>query len=243
MRKLKFQIGNYYHIYNRGVDKRNIFLDDKDYRRFLICLKEFNTLEPIESLYRLNQVREKEKVESKSLQFCRDLDSTIIKIICYSLLNNHFHLILEQTTKNGIEKFMQKIGIGYTMYFNNKYDRSGSLFQGTYKSVRINSDFYLNYLSAYINGNSEIHKLAKAEKWIWSSHQDYLDLRQGILCDKKIILSQFENIKVYKDYVSLVIKESKKRKDDIHPVRYSVLLDKACLTKQSSNGVKQYLLE
>jgi len=221
MRKTKFQIGEYYHIYNRGVDKRDIFMDKKDYLRFLISMKEFNTTKVIDSLYRLNQLKTSTniKVAPKALQNCSALGATsgtpLIKIIVYTLLPNHYHFILKQLTNGGIAKFMQKVGSGYTEYFNNKYNRSGSLFQGTYKSIRITSDEYLVYLSGYINGNAEIHKIAQAENWQWSSYPDYLSLRNGTLCNKQVILNQFKNIKDYKNYVNIIIKESKQRKNEI----------------------------
>ena len=110
---------------------------------------------------------------------------------------------------------MQKLGTSYTKYFNAKYKRSGSLFQGTFKSIPIKTDGYLLQLSCYINGNSEIHKISKAENYKWSSYQDYLGKRDGNLCDKKVILDQFKNIQEYKNLVDIIIKESAQRKDDI----------------------------
>jgi len=86
----------YYHIYNRGTDKRKIFLEKWDYVRFL------------------NEPK-------------------LVDIICYCLNSNHYHLLVKQTTKNGISKFMHKLSLGYTSYFNDKYRRIGSLFQGKYK--------------------------------------------------------------------------------------------------------------
>jgi len=76
---------------------------------------------------------------------------------------NHYHLILKQLIDNGISMFMHKLADSYSHYFNKKYERSGSLFEGTYKSIYIKKDSYLFWLSGYINGNSEIHKIAKAE--------------------------------------------------------------------------------
>ena len=222
MRKTKFQNDYYYHIYNRGVDKRDIFIDEKDYARFLISMREFNTTEVIDSLYRLKQLRA--KVASKSLQIskadCSDLEATLaatslVKIVCYALLPNHFHILLKQTTENGISKFMHKLGMGYTFYFNTKHNRSGSLFQGTFKSIEAKTDGYLWKLSCYINGNPEIHKISKAENYQWSSYQDYLGLRSGTICDKNVILRDFENIKEYKKLVGVMIKESRQIKDEV----------------------------
>jgi putative transposase len=108
---------------------------------------------------------------------------------------------------------MRKLGTGYTNYFNKKYDRSGSLFQGKFKAIHIDANEYLLWLSGYVNGNAEIHKISKAEDYKWGSYQDYLGLRNGTLCNKEIILSQFKNAEEYKKHTEMVIRESGKRKD------------------------------
>lgn len=208
MRKTVFQNDHYYHVYNRGVDKRDIFVDNRDYIRFLLSLREFNRLENIGSLRYLK--------ESNSL--AKELDSCeakLVDIICYCLLPNHYHFILRQLSEDGVSKFLQKIGTGYTNYFNFRYNRVGALFQGKYKSILIKSDSYLNYLSAYIHGNPEIHKINKAEDWKWSSYQDYLGKRNGTLINKNIIMTEFKSTEEYKNYVNIVIKESGDRKDEI----------------------------
>ncbi len=110
---------------------------------------------------------------------------------------------------------MHKLGTAYPMYFNSKYKRSGSLFQGRYKSVSVKTDEQLLYLSAYINGNAEIHKIARADKWKWSSYLDYLGKRNGVLADKKIILKEFKNAKDYQEYTKKVIKNSREIKDEM----------------------------
>jgi putative transposase len=81
----------------------------------------------------------------------------LVEINAYCLNQNHFHLIVKQLRSGGISEFMQKIGTGHTMYFNKKYNRSGSLFQGTFKSTHINSNELLLYLSVYVNANHRIH--------------------------------------------------------------------------------------
>ncbi len=239
MRKIKFETGKYYHIFNRGVDKRKIFLEKRDYFRFLESMKELNTTKVIDSLYRHKQLkRKKEKVEAKLLQNkdnkdkdtkClrlqnnrRHLVSTmsaafLVEIICYCLNPNHYHLLVKQLTDNGISNFMHKLGMAYTKYFNAKYKRSGSLFQGTFKAVEITSDFQLAHASAYINGNAEVHKIAKAKDWPWSSYPDYLDQRENnlIAINKQPVLVDFKNPSAYEQYVVQVIKNSAKIKQDI----------------------------
>lgn len=207
MRKTLLATNEYYHIYNRGIDKRNIFIDKYDYLKFLTGMKEFNQSNPIESLYRLNQLR---YIASRTLQDCSVLDATqtpLVKIVCYCLLPNHYHLILKQLTKNGISKFMLKLGQSYAMYFNNKQNRSGSLFQGAFKASHIKSNEQLLQLSCYVHGNPQIHKISQTDNWPWSSYLDFLGKRSGQLNNKKLILSQFKNINEYKNFTNSLIKD------------------------------------
>ncbi len=148
MKKPPFLNNYFYHIFNRGVDKRTVFLDDKDYRRFLLDIKDFNDVNSSINLYR--RVNVGSVGSSTSHRVKKD---PLVKIICYCLMPNHFHFILKQLKDGGIPSFMRKLGTGYTNYFNQKYKRSGSLFQGRYKAVLIDKDNYLNYLVQYIHLN------------------------------------------------------------------------------------------
>ena len=207
MRKIQLINGEYYHIYNRGVDKREIFLDEKDYQKFLRSLKEFNNKSYYEE--RVKVLEEKKELSS----FLKKL-KRIVNIVTYSLLPNHFHLIIKQSTDNGISNFMHKLGTSFTNYFNKKYNRSGSLFQGSYKLIHIKNNDYLLWLSGYVNGNSEIHKIANSATYRWSSLKNFLGKGQGeILKDTSIILSQFKDLQDYKTFMAGVIQGSKNRKE------------------------------
>ena len=212
MRKVQFINEEYYHIYNRGVDKRQIFLDEEDHFKFLKSLKEFNN----KSYY-----EERSKIVKecglKELSSFLGKAEKVVEVICYCLNPNHFHLILKQLEGDGIPNFLHKIGTSFTNFFNKKYKRSGSLFQGPYKGIHIDNNNYLLWLSGYVNGNSEIHKIAKAEDYKWSSYGIFLGQRKSeIISSQEVILSQFNQLNKYKEYKSFVkevIKESKKRKD------------------------------
>ena len=158
MRKAQFAEGEYYHIYNRGVDKRSIFNDHEDVDRFLQCMREFNVIEPIGSLYE-NSFKRGQLGGPASKLSAEDEDKPLVECIAYCLNPNHYHFILKQIVDRGIEKIMQKIGTGHTMFFNNKYERSGSLFQGRFKAVHIDSNEYLLHLSSYVNLNDRAHQL------------------------------------------------------------------------------------
>jgi putative transposase len=118
--------------------------------------------------------------------------SPLVEIIAYCLNPNHYHLILRQVSEKGIEKFMHKLSTGYTNYFNKKFNRTGALFQGRYKSIHIDSNEYLLHLSVYVNANHAIHNYPEKD-WPYSSYLDYTEKREGKLCAKETIFGQFDN--------------------------------------------------
>src|SRR3989344_7801905 len=182
MRKTKLVMGEYYHIYNRGTDKRNIFMDTNDLFRFLESLFDFNQTEPIGSIYEFSFKKKSREANKKK--------KPLVQFIVYCLNPNHFHFLITPIQEKGIEKFMQRLGNGYTKYFNNKHKRSGVLFQGRFKSKHIDSNEYLLHLSAYINGNNKLgHLMSKLSK---SSLIEYTnDTCKEKFCDTDIVLKQF----------------------------------------------------
>jgi len=150
-----FEINEYYHCYNRGTDKRIIFDDKYDYAYFIKSLKAYNS---VDSFGRL------------SLATNQSQDEKIVDVISYCLLQNHFHIVLRERIENGISKFMQRIGVGYTMYFNEKNKRSGALFQGAFKSKHVDKDQDLQQLIAYVTYNYKIHSVTDVE--LYRSHLD-----------------------------------------------------------------------
>jgi len=184
-RREKITIGEYYHIFNRGVEKRIIFRQKADYNRFIKSLEFFNTNSPIE-------MRSEEKISPKS-------DERLVDVVAYCINSNHFHLLLKENKENGIVTFMKKVCTGYAMYFNKKNDRSGVLFQGRFKSVHMDSNDLLLYISAYVNCNSQIHGIENAEIYPWCSFPEYLG-NSGEKCQKGVVSDQFKNIKEYKNF-------------------------------------------
>ncbi|HBB36957.1 MAG: hypothetical protein UX02_C0002G0168 [Candidatus Moranbacteria bacterium GW2011_GWC1_45_18] len=209
MRKQPLDVNEYYHIYNRGVEKRKVFLSNRDYNRFLTSMKEFNQIDPIHSLYRHSQQERKQDVGVGHLRM-----EKLVEIICYCLNPNHFHLILKQSTEHGISEYMKRLGGGYTNYFNYHYKRSGVLFQGKFKSIRIRTNAHLLYLSAYVNKNYFIHGYGDDFDWPYSSFLDYTGKRNGGICDTGVILNEFKNKNEYREFIkenSLYMKEKKER--------------------------------
>ena len=144
-RTTQFAPSEFYHIYNRGVDRRDIFLDERDYRRFLRLLFLSNSLAPIH-LSNLHF-----SLESEVYKLERE--EPLVDIGAYCLMPNHFHILLKENVPNGTSLFMQKLSTGYTMYFNKRYERSGALFQGRFKAEHVGTDPYLRYLFSYIHLN------------------------------------------------------------------------------------------
>lgn len=223
MKKIEFQNGNFYHIYNRGIDRRKVFLNRHDYSRFIVCLKEFNQVEPIGSLYLLNLNRKRDSLSGrtaqKNEQNIQDKNNKdnkesrkLVDIIAYALLPNHYHLLIKQLETNGTSEFIKRLAGGYTWYYNNKSERNGPLFAGKFKAIRIDSDAYLQQLSAYINANVEIHGISRAEEWIWSSYRYYINKEIHNVSNKNLILEDFMNIDQYKMIVSEVIKNAQQIK-------------------------------
>jgi len=196
MRKIKFVNEEYYHILNRGVDKRDIFLDNEDLKRFFQGMQEFNTIDPIGSIYEA-QIRKKNK---KFGNLVSKNDSKIVNFICYCLNPNHYHFILKQLVDRGIEKFMQRLALGYSKYFNLRYKRSGTLFQGPYKATHIDSDNYLLHVSAYVNLNNKVHGLENIlYKSSWKEYSQ--NVHQELdFCEKDVILNQFSSPEKYKSF-------------------------------------------
>jgi len=144
-RNYDFSINEFYHVYNRGVDKRKIFIKKADYDRFIFLLYICNNTKPIN----IRDYRGLTSVEKFNLE----KEDTLVDIGAYCLMPNHFHLLLKEKVEGGISLFMQKVTTGYTMYFNTVYKRSGSLFQGSFKARHATQDQYLEYLYAYIHLN------------------------------------------------------------------------------------------
>jgi putative transposase len=146
-RKIDFSIGEYYHIYSRGTDKRSIFLEKKDYQRFKVLLYICNNTDPVD-------MNRHFQGGNKLLEFFKiKREDTLVDIGIYCLMPNHFHLLIKEKVEDGISKFLKKLLTSYSMYFNKKNKRSGTLFESKFKAKHANTDEYLKYLFAYIHLN------------------------------------------------------------------------------------------
>jgi len=187
---------SFYHLYNRGVEQRKIFLDQQDFSVFLSYLETYLTPKDEKRLYAIISLEHstpKEKDRALKLLRLKNYFSEI-SLICYALLPNHFHLLIRQ--KNPIlNGFMNSLGTRYAMYFNRKYRRKGVLFQDVYKAVLVETDEQLLHLSRYIHLNP-IEALGLAvgnwqEAQFPSSLPDFLGERQTKWISKEFILDHF----------------------------------------------------
>ncbi|MBI5469694.1 transposase [Candidatus Kaiserbacteria bacterium] len=146
MRKIKFSENKFYHLYNRGVDKRLIFVSEEDYSRFEAYLYLLNDIDSP----RVSNLFAKRK---KASVYDNARNDRLVAIGAYCLMPNHFHMLLSPLIEGGVSKFMQKLQTAYTMYFNNKRDRRGSLFESTFRASTIARDQDLKYAVTYIHLN------------------------------------------------------------------------------------------
>ncbi len=174
MREYHFEPGEYYHIYNRGVEKRSIFTNDNERVRFVNSLYLFNNFRDIPNRFDVRTLEPRELLTPIK---------PLVSFAAASLMPNHFHLFLSSNVDGGISKFMHKVMTGYTKYFNIKHERSGRLFESTFKAKRVLSNEYAGYLTQYIHLNHVIlyqaklgtEELRKAvESYRWSTLPDYL---------------------------------------------------------------------
>jgi putative transposase len=216
MRTVIFTEKEFYHIYNRGVDKRIIFSDQNDFGRFLQGMDMFNSIENTGSIYEKTYVSRFGRRASKNKE-----TKALVNIIAYCLNPNHYHFILEQIEERGIEKFMHKLGTGYSKYFNTKYKRSGTLFEGKFKAIHIDSNEYLLHLSAYINLNDRAHgrkEPRKTKTRMLSSWEEYTNSSTQAFCKKEVILEQFRNKGEYKSFAEDALENIIQRKKDLEEV-------------------------
>jgi len=200
--------GEYYHIFNRGSRRGNIFKDDIDRRRFLFSILYFQSPIQFENVTRyiknynaLTGFPVSEKKLSEVLQ------SRFVELTSFCLMPNHFHLLVREKIPGGISAYMQRILVAHTMYMNTRHHLSGHVFQGRFKSVHVKDNKQLLYLSAYIHRNPRELSAWKNKEFSypWSSLQDLTEAnRWGGLLESDIIAEQFETTpnSNYKDFVN-----------------------------------------
>lgn len=197
----EFVPDSYYHVYNRGVEKRLIFLDDQDYTVFIGLLKKYLT----------------GKRDSKTNRHPVKSFADELELISYCLMPNHFHLLFYQKNENAVSDFMRRLSTGYVMYFNDRYKRVGGLFQGPYKASLINADSYLHHISRYIHLNPDEYM-----NWPYSSLPYFLGKRSASWIKPARVLDLFDNsLAKYLEF----IRDYEETKTELNSIRWQLAND------------------
>lgn len=192
-RQAVFANNQFYHVFNRGVEKRITFIDRRDYNRFIDSL----------NYYRARDQHTRFSFRGRITFLDKDISSgpLLAEVVSYCLMPNHFHLLLKQVTDSGITTYLSKLSNSYTKYFNTRHKRVGPLFQGSFKAVRIESDEQLIHVCRCIHLNPLIDFLVKdLRSYVYSSYLEYLRIREGF-CHKNYIMGGFSSPEAYEQFV------------------------------------------
>lgn len=207
-----FHENGYYHIFNRGVEKRIIFLDEQDYKMFIYYL--FIYLTPLEKVLTT--------LPNLPIRLYNKNLNSEVKLVTYCLMPNHFHLLLLQNTADGISKLIKQVTNGYTLYFNNKYERVGGLVQGRFKAIEVETDEQLMHLSRYIHLNPLIAGLTNnLLQYPWSNYSNFINPTQKneLFFDTKPITTLFSSSKHYQEFVEDQVEYAK----ELDKIKHMVL--------------------
>jgi len=186
-----FAEDSYYHVFNRGVEKRNIFLDEEDYTTLQSYL--FKYLQPIEKVA--------EKYPDTPVRLYGKNLSEEVELVAYCLMPNHFHLLLKQNTKDGVSKLLKRVTNAYTLYFNQKNDRIGGLMQGRFRAAGIDNESLFIHLVRYIHLNPVVSGLTQdLTSYRRSSYGDYLGQPAELPSSKSKVLSYFPSVGAFKGF-------------------------------------------
>ena len=220
MQKPKFVEDHIYHVYSRGVEKRVIFSEKEDYLRFIHDLFEFNDEATVSNVSYYFDPKSME-VQPRYIKEERRPRKLLVEILLFTLMPNHFHLLLRQKKEKGIVKFMQKLGTGYTMYFNKKYKRVGCLFQGRFKAALVGTQAHFLHLPFYIHSNPlELTNYGGStsidwreamrflEEYRWSSFPDYIGKRNfPSVTSREFLLHFFGGENRYREETRVLFKD------------------------------------
>lgn len=175
-------------------------------------MQEFNVADPIGSIYEHCRIKVRPDTHFGSSTPKIDTEP-LVNIIAYCLNVNHYHFLLQQVSEKGVEKFMHKLGTGFTNYFNHKYERTGALFQGRFKAIHVNSNEYLLHVSAYVNLNFRVHKFGSSTPKYRASWDEYTGKKKidGI-CQTNSVLGQFRKKEDYREFAENSLKGTLERR-------------------------------
>lgn len=229
-RNFNFSVSEFYHLYNRGNDKRIIFKDGNDYARFVVLLHLLNNSASthINDLFPRGRSSGKNMNSKVIWEIKIDEEDRLVDIGAYCLMSNHFHLLVREKEEGGISKFMKKLSTGYVMYFNKKYERTGGLFEGRFKATHINKDNHLKYLFSYIHlnpvkfidpkwkekGISDKEKIRKyLGNYKYSSYPDYIgqERSEAVILNRQVFPKYFNNNLDFSDFINFWLNFNKEK--------------------------------
>jgi putative transposase len=201
-RKTPLLNNNYYHLYNQSIDKKSILKYQNCPSRALNLLNYYRFEKTPLSFHKFNKLSS--KFQEKILANFEKEAKFKIKVIAFCLMPTHFHLLLKQEVKNGIVNYLSNFQNAFAKFFNLKYHKKGSLFNGRFKSVLVKDDDQLLHLSRYIHLNPYSSGVIRTKEGLvsysWSSFSQYLGLEKGF-CHPQAVLGQFKNTASYKKFV------------------------------------------
>lgn len=221
------ETGIYYHVYNKGIEKRIIFNDDEDYAVFLGYLEDYlaspKDPESVKKVFEIHGRKYRGTPHQPKNYFRK------VELIAYNLMPDHFHLLLHQVTRSSLENFIRSLFTRYSIYFNKKYHRSGSLFEGSYKSIPIRDNLHLQHLTRYLHCAGG-----------YSSYPEYLGTRETQWVKPQVVLSLFDKgASSYKDFVDRY-KLDQKQKELIDSLTFSD--DTACIERSDLTSTVPHFL-
>ena len=206
--------GEIYHIVIRGVDGLKLFRDKQDHLRMIHNLFVFNNENSVSSTIRWRINKSSSKIILDNIPKRR----LLVEVFAFCLMSNHLHLLVKQVNNGGISKFMRKIGAGYGLYYNQKYKRSGRIFQGRYRIVYVENDDQLKTVFVYIHTNpvaiivphwkergiKNYKKVAYfIENYRWSSYLDYLGKKNfPSITSREFLINEIGGIKECQRFVN-----------------------------------------
>jgi len=203
MRKTIFANEEIYHVFNRGLEKRPVFTDKREFERALITLDFYRFAKTplrLSKVMLLNREREEE-----FWMRLKENGGRRVGVICYCFMPNHFHFLLRQNEDGGISKFLSDFANSYTRYFNTKHDeRLGPIFQGNFGAVRIEDNEQLLHVFRYICINPAVSFIVKKEEletYPWSALLEFSGNKNRGISEKEIILEQFSSIEKFKEFI------------------------------------------
>ena len=205
-----FSPHTYYHIFNRGFEKRVIFHDERDYQRFLFSLlflqkpiSILNTSMNCSRYFKLGELL-------PSTESLIGETESMIELINFCIMPNHFHITIKTKSEAHVSRYLQKVLASYTKYYNKKYERDGFIFGGPFKHVEVSTEQQLLYLSAYIHRNPVdlVEWQSRLSQYPWSSYSDYVNFnRWGDLLRIERIMDFYQD-----DYGSFVMGSGAKQR-------------------------------